>query len=54
MSFSDDILMAYADGELDQATRRAVEAAALRDAVLAQRLARFQAARQRLAAPRRG
>jgi hypothetical protein len=54
MSFSDDILMAYADGELDQATRRAVEAAALRDAVLAQRLARFQTARQRLAAPRRG
>ncbi|KQW91700.1 hypothetical protein ASC94_18235 [Massilia sp. Root418] len=54
MSFSDDILMAYANGELDQATRRAVEAAVLRDAALAQRLAHCQAARQRLAGPRRG
>eukprot|EP01034_Spumella_vulgaris_P034247 gene34247-42231_t len=32
MSFSDDILIAYADGELGLATRRAVEAAVLRDA----------------------
>lgn len=54
MSFSDDILMAYADGELDQATRQAVEAAVLRDAALAQRLAHFQAARRRMAGPRRG
>jgi len=54
MSFSDDILMAYADGELDVATRRAVEAAVLRDAALAQRLAHLQSARQRLAGPRRG
>jgi hypothetical protein len=56
MSFSDDILMAYADGELDLATRRAVESAMERDALLAQRVARCQAdaqARRRLAGPRR-
>ncbi|CAN7527243.1 hypothetical protein LJR289_003632 [Pseudoduganella sp. LjRoot289] len=54
MSFSDDILMAYADGELDQATRRAVEQAMQRDAALAQRVAHYQSARQRMAGPRRG
>lgn len=54
MSFSDDILIAYANGELDQATRHAVEAAVLRDAALAQRLAHFQSTRQRMAGPRRG
>ncbi|SFV10816.1 hypothetical protein [Pseudoduganella namucuonensis] len=52
MSFSDDILMAYADGELDQATRLALEAAMRRDAVLARRVAQYQA-RRRMAAPRR-
>ena len=54
MSFSDDILMAYADGQLDQATRRAVELAMQRDAALAQRVAQYQSARQRMGGPRRG
>lgn len=53
MSFSEDILMAYANGELDQATRHAVELAMERDAALAQRVAEYQAQR-RVAAPRRG
>ncbi|UTY56135.1 anti-sigma factor [Massilia sp. erpn] len=42
MSFSDDVLMAYADGELDQATRHAIEEAMQRDAGLAERVARFK------------
>lgn len=56
MGFSDDILMAYANGSLDQATRAEIDAAMERDAVLAQRVAACQALRQaqpRMAAPRR-
>ena len=48
MTFSDETVMAYADGELDAATRAAVEAAAASDPKLAQRIARHQALRQRL------
>lgn len=54
MSFSDEILMAYADGQLGQATRRAVELAMQRDAALAQRVAHYQSARQRMGGPRHG
>lgn len=45
MSFSDDTLMAYADGELDEATRLEVEAAMRLDSSLARRVARLRAAR---------
>jgi hypothetical protein len=45
MSFSDETLMAYADGELDEATRLAVEAAMRRDGSIARRVARLRAAR---------
>ena len=45
MSFSDETLMAYADGELDEATRRAVEAAMRADAGIARRVARHKARR---------
>jgi len=45
MSFSDEILMAYADGELDDVTRLSVEAAMRRDSSLARRVARLRAAR---------
>lgn len=44
-SFTDETLMAYADGELDQATRRAVEQAMRADPVIAARVARHQALR---------
>jgi hypothetical protein len=44
-SFSDEILMAYADGELDEATRRAVEEAMRKDAALARRVAEHKAMR---------
>ena len=44
-SFSDEILMAYADGELDEATRRAVEEAMRKDAALARRVAQHKAMR---------
>ncbi|GAB2868317.1 hypothetical protein GCM10027277_41920 [Pseudoduganella ginsengisoli] len=59
MGFSDDILMAYAGGSLDQATRAQIESAMERDAVLAQRVAAYQAqlrrqAQPRAAVPRRG
>jgi hypothetical protein len=50
MSFSDETLMAYADGELDAATRAAVEAAASADPQLAQRIAQHQVLRARLRA----
>lgn len=46
MSFSDEILMAYADGELDEATRRAVEQAMRHDPSLAARVRRHQALRR--------
>jgi len=44
-SFSDEILMAYADGELDEVTRRAVEEAMNKDAALARRVAQHKAMR---------
>jgi hypothetical protein len=45
MSFSDDTLIAYADGALDVATRRAIEQAMQQDGNLARRVARLRAAR---------
>ena len=45
MSFSDDTLIAYADGQLDAATRRAIEHAMQRDASLQRRVARLRATR---------
>jgi hypothetical protein len=50
MTFSEDTLMAYADGELDAATRAALEAAAASDPQLAARIARHRALRGRLEA----
>ena len=48
MSFSDETLMAYADGELDEAARLEVEAAMRRDSSIARRVARLRAARDEL------
>jgi hypothetical protein len=48
MTFDDETLMAYADGELDAAARAAVEAAIAADAALAQRVARHRELRGRL------
>jgi hypothetical protein len=48
--FGDETLMAYADGELDAETARAVEAAAEADAALAQRIAMFTRTRDILGA----
>ena len=48
MNFSDETVMAYADGELDVATRAAVEAAMALDPQLALRVARHRALRGRL------
>ena len=45
MSFSDDTLMAYAHGELDMATRRAVEQACSTDLALARRVAYYKTRR---------
>jgi anti-sigma factor RsiW len=45
MSFSDETLMAYADGELDLATRRAVEQACSSDLALARRVAYYKTRR---------
>jgi len=50
MNFSDETLMAYADGELDAASRAALEAAMAADPQLAQRVARHRALRARLRA----
>ncbi len=50
MTFSDEVLMAYVDGELDAATRAALEAAMAQDAALAQRIAAERALRARLRA----
>lgn len=47
-AISDEILMAYADGELDRETARAVEAAVGSDTRVADRLARFTATREAL------
>lgn len=43
--FSDDILMAFADGELDEATRQAVQQAMRSDPAIAAAVARHQALR---------
>ena len=48
MTFSDETLMAYADGELDGPTRAAVEAAMAADPEVARRIAQHQALRSRL------
>ena len=48
MTFDDETLMAYADGELDGAARAAVEAAMAADAALAERVARHHELRRRL------
>jgi hypothetical protein len=45
MTFSDETLIAYADGELDDALRLAVESAMRRDSSIARRVARLRAAR---------
>ena len=50
MTFSDEIVMAYVDGELDVATRTALEAALAQDAELAARIARHRGLRRRLSA----
>ena len=45
MSYSDETLIAYADGELDAAAGRALEAACAADAALARRVAYYKAQR---------
>ncbi len=45
MSYSDETLMAFADGELDEATRRAVEQAIRQDPALAAKVRQHQALR---------
>lgn len=50
MNFSEETLMAYADGELDPPTRAALEAAMAADPGLADRVARHRALRARLQA----
>ena len=45
MSISDETLMAFADGELDEATRRVVEQAVRTDPALAEKVRRHQALR---------
>ena len=46
MSFSDETLMAYADGELDEHTRRVVEQAMRHDPAIAERIRKHKALRQ--------
>jgi hypothetical protein len=46
MTISDEILMAYADGELDAATRASVEAAMQEDPEIRKRVARHRALRE--------
>lgn len=48
MSFSDETLMAYADGELDDVMRLAIEEAMRRDNSIARRVARLRAARDEM------
>lgn len=50
MKFADDVLMAYADGELDEETARAVEAAMQTDADVARRIAEHRALRTEVGA----
>lgn len=54
MKFSQEILMAYADGELDAATRRAVEAALQTDGEIAREIERHRALRSDLQAAYEG
>ena len=49
MSYSDETLMAFADGELDEATRREVEHAMRQDPALAARVRQHQALRASVA-----
>jgi anti-sigma factor RsiW len=48
MRFSDEILMAYADHDLDEKTRLAVESAMASDPEIARRIAQHRALRKRL------
>jgi hypothetical protein len=48
MSFSDEVLMAYADEELDEKTRLAVESAMAADPEIARRIAQHRALRNRV------
>ena len=48
MKFSDETVMAYADGELDAPMRAAMEAAMVTDDELARRVAQYQGLRTRL------
>jgi hypothetical protein len=48
MTISDETLMAYADGELDAATRASIEAAIQEDPEIARRVARHRALREAL------
>lgn len=48
MTFEEETLIAYADGELDAATRAAIEAAVASDPQLAHRIAQHRALRARL------
>jgi hypothetical protein len=48
MTFSDETVMAYLDGELDDATRAALEVAMATDSDLAERVARERRLRERL------
>lgn len=50
MNFSDTTLMAFADGELDAATRSAIEQAMRQDPAIAQRVAEHQALRAHVSA----
>jgi hypothetical protein len=50
MKYSDEILMAYADGELDEATRAEIDAAAAADPAVAAAIARHRQLRERLRA----
>lgn len=49
MNYDDETLMAFADGELDEARRADIAAAVERDPALAQRVARHRALRARVA-----
>ena len=48
MKFSEEVLMAYVDGELEESARAAVEAAMAEDPQIARRVVRHRALRERL------